>query len=87
MIPKELSLKIVSKIEAGERFTVYVVVPMWPEGLPDSGSVQAILDGFDRTQALRRGFPAPRFCHEGWRVAVEEWSAEMKEMISHRCKN
>ncbi|KAK4365038.1 hypothetical protein RND71_016396 [Anisodus tanguticus] len=28
LIPKELSLKIVSKIEAGERFTVYVVVPM-----------------------------------------------------------
>lgn len=43
LIPKELSLKIVSKIEAGERFTVYVVIPMWPEGIPESGSVQAIL--------------------------------------------
>ncbi|KAF4391985.1 hypothetical protein F8388_004314 [Cannabis sativa] len=42
-IPKELSLKIVSKIEAGERFVVYVVIPMWPEGIPESGSVQAIL--------------------------------------------
>ncbi|KAF7843265.1 phospholipase D alpha 1 [Senna tora] len=49
VIPKELSLKIVSKIEAGERFTVYVVVPMWPEGIPDSGSVQAILDWQRRT--------------------------------------
>ncbi|CAN1231407.1 Phospholipase D alpha 1 [Linum perenne] len=28
LIPKELSLKIVSKIEEGERFTVYVVVPI-----------------------------------------------------------
>ncbi|KAL3511886.1 hypothetical protein ACH5RR_024603 [Cinchona calisaya] len=28
LIPKELSLRIVSKLEAGERFTVYVVVPM-----------------------------------------------------------
>ncbi|XP_061982457.1 phospholipase D alpha 1-like [Populus nigra] len=49
LIPKELSLKIVSKIEAGERFTVYVVVPMWPEGIPESGSVQAILDWQRRT--------------------------------------
>lgn len=49
LIPKELSLKIVSKIEAGERFAVYIVVPMWPEGIPDSASVQAILDWQRRT--------------------------------------
>ncbi|KAI4379289.1 hypothetical protein MLD38_005607 [Melastoma candidum] len=49
LIPKELSLKIVSKIEAGERFSVYIVVPMWPEGVPESGSVQAILDWQRRT--------------------------------------
>ncbi|XP_060673012.1 phospholipase D alpha 1 [Ziziphus jujuba] len=49
LIPKELSLKIVSKIEAGERFTVYIVIPMWPEGLPASASVQAILDWQRRT--------------------------------------
>ncbi|KAK6915034.1 Phospholipase D/Transphosphatidylase, partial [Dillenia turbinata] len=49
LIPKELSLKVVSKIEAGERFTVYIVVPMWPEGIPESGSVQAILDWQRRT--------------------------------------
>ncbi|KAL1812715.1 hypothetical protein ACET3Z_022780 [Daucus carota] len=52
LIPKELSLKIVSKIEAGERFTVYVVVPMWPEGLPESASVQAILDWQKRTMQM-----------------------------------
>ncbi|CAI9113995.1 OLC1v1037458C1 [Oldenlandia corymbosa var. corymbosa] len=51
-IPKELSLKIVSKIEAGERFTVYIVVPMWPEGIPESGSVQAILDWQRRTMEM-----------------------------------
>ncbi|KAF8023326.1 hypothetical protein BT93_F0741 [Corymbia citriodora subsp. variegata] len=44
LIPKELSLKIVSKIEAQESFAVYVVIPMWPEGVPESESVQAILD-------------------------------------------
>ncbi|XP_010925209.1 phospholipase D alpha 1 [Elaeis guineensis] len=52
LIPKELSLKIVSKIEAGERFTVYIVVPMWPEGVPESGSVQAILDWQRRTMEM-----------------------------------
>ncbi|XP_051135824.1 phospholipase D alpha 1-like [Andrographis paniculata] len=52
LIPKELSLKIVSKIEAGERFTVYVVVPMWPEGIPESASVQAILDWQRRTMNM-----------------------------------
>ncbi|KAF6151195.1 hypothetical protein GIB67_037403 [Kingdonia uniflora] len=52
LIPKELSLKIVSKIEAGERFFVYIVVPMWPEGLPESGSVQAILDWQKRTMEM-----------------------------------
>ncbi|GMH04517.1 hypothetical protein Nepgr_006357 [Nepenthes gracilis] len=49
LIPKELSMKIVSKIEKGERFIVYIVVPMWPEGIPESGSVQAILDWQRRT--------------------------------------
>ncbi|KAL8030751.1 hypothetical protein ABFX02_14G305800 [Erythranthe guttata] len=43
LIPMELALKIASKIRANERFTVYVVIPMWPEGVPDSASVQEIL--------------------------------------------
>ncbi|KAK8496091.1 hypothetical protein V6N12_046660, partial [Hibiscus sabdariffa] len=49
LVPKELSLKIASKIEAGERFSVYIVIPMWPEGEPDSGPIQAILDWQRRT--------------------------------------
>ncbi|KAJ6805161.1 phospholipase D alpha 1-like [Iris pallida] len=52
LIPKELSLKIVSKIEAGEQFTVYIVIPMWPEGIPESASVQAILDWQRRTMEM-----------------------------------
>lgn len=52
LIPKELSLKIVSKIEAGEKFRVYVIVPMWPEGIPESASVQAILDWQRRTMEM-----------------------------------
>lgn len=39
----ELALKIVSKINANERFSVYVVIPMWPEGNPNSAAVQEIL--------------------------------------------
>ncbi|KAL8466830.1 hypothetical protein ACS0TY_035772 [Phlomoides rotata] len=43
LIPIELALKIASKIRAKEKFTVYVVIPMWPEGVPNSASVQEIL--------------------------------------------
>ncbi|MED6173243.1 Phospholipase D [Stylosanthes scabra] len=39
LIPKELSLKIVSKIKAREKFMVYVVIPMWPEGLPKDNKI------------------------------------------------
>ncbi|CAL9196671.1 unnamed protein product [Musa hybrid cultivar] len=43
LIPVELALKIASKIRAKERFAVYVVIPMWPEGDPTSNAVQEIL--------------------------------------------
>lgn len=39
----ELARKISAKIHAGERFAVYVCVPMYPEGPPDSAAVQEIL--------------------------------------------
>ena len=43
LIPMELALKIASKISANERFSVYIVIPMWPEGVPTSNAVQEIL--------------------------------------------
>ncbi|CAL9189346.1 unnamed protein product [Musa hybrid cultivar] len=43
LIPMELALKVASKIRANERFAVYVVMPMWPEGDPNSNAVQEIL--------------------------------------------
>lgn len=43
LIPMELALKIANKISADERFSVYILIPLWPEGIPSSGSVQAIL--------------------------------------------
>ncbi|OIW15899.1 hypothetical protein TanjilG_04434 [Lupinus angustifolius] len=43
LIPIEIALKVVSKIKAKERFAVYIVMPMWPEGVPESEPVQDIL--------------------------------------------
>ena len=43
LIPMELALKITGKIRAKERFAVYVVLPMWPEGDPKTGAMQEIL--------------------------------------------
>ncbi|XP_020083601.1 phospholipase D delta-like isoform X1 [Ananas comosus] len=43
LIPMELALKIAQKIEERERFAVYIVIPMWPEGAPSSSPVQEIL--------------------------------------------
>lgn len=43
LIPMEIALKIANKIRANERFAVYVVIPMWPEGSPTSTAVQRIL--------------------------------------------
>ncbi|KAM4118522.1 hypothetical protein ACB094_02G209800 [Castanea mollissima] len=43
LIPMELALKIASKIRAKERFAVYIILPMWPEGNPTSAAMQEIL--------------------------------------------
>ena len=43
LIPVEIALKIAEKIKADERFTAYIVLPMWPEGDPKSLAMQRIL--------------------------------------------
>lgn len=43
VIPFEITCKIVEKIEKGEPFAVYVVLPMYPEGDPATNVVQEIL--------------------------------------------
>lgn len=48
-IPAEIVARIVTKIKAGERFTAYIVIPMWPEGDPTSAPMQAILHWQKRT--------------------------------------
>lgn len=43
LIPTEITLKICEKIHRGERFAAYILVPLWPEGVPESSAVQAML--------------------------------------------
>ncbi|KAK2981143.1 hypothetical protein RJ640_023874 [Escallonia rubra] len=43
LIPMEIALKIANKIRANERFSAYVVIPMWPEGVPTDDVTQRIL--------------------------------------------
>lgn len=43
LVAAEILLKICQKIENNERFAAYIVIPMFPEGIPESQAVQAIL--------------------------------------------
>jgi hypothetical protein len=43
LIPIEIALKIANKIKANERFSAYIVIPMWPEGNPTGAATQRIL--------------------------------------------
>lgn len=52
LVAIELAEKICAKIRAGERFAAYVVVPMYPEGPPDSAAVQQILSHQKRTVSM-----------------------------------
>ncbi|KAI4374892.1 hypothetical protein MLD38_012831 [Melastoma candidum] len=58
LIPMELALKIASKIRAKERFAVYIVIPLWPEGVPSSASVQEILYWQGQTMQMMYGIIA-----------------------------
>ncbi|XAR73730.1 Phospholipase D [Bertholletia excelsa] len=58
LVPMELALKIASKIKANERFAVYVVIPMWPEGVPTSNVMQEILYWQNQTMQMMYGIIA-----------------------------
>uniref|UniRef100_A0A7N0V0E8 Phospholipase D n=1 Tax=Kalanchoe fedtschenkoi TaxID=63787 RepID=A0A7N0V0E8_KALFE len=55
LIPVEIALKVASKIRAKERFCVYIVIPMWPEGVPESEAVQEILHWTRKTMSMMYG--------------------------------
>ncbi|CAI0414143.1 unnamed protein product, partial [Linum tenue] len=52
LIPMEIALKIASKIRANERFAAYILVPMWPEGVPTSTPTQRILFWQQKTMQM-----------------------------------
>ncbi|KAG8061724.1 hypothetical protein GUJ93_ZPchr0003g17345 [Zizania palustris] len=52
LIPIELALKIASKIKANEQFAVYIVLPMWPEGIPTTAAMQQILFWQGQTMSM-----------------------------------
>ncbi|XP_038982403.1 phospholipase D alpha 1-like [Phoenix dactylifera] len=58
LIPIEIALKIASKIRLGERFAAYIVTPMWPEGIPEGDTVQAILHWNRLTMEMMYGIVA-----------------------------
>ncbi|CAN4125754.1 unnamed protein product [Withania somnifera] len=52
LIPMEIALKIAEKIRAHERFAVYIVLPMWPEGDPTGAATQRILYWQNKTMQM-----------------------------------
>ena len=40
IIPREIAQRISEKIAAGEKFKVYALIPMFPEGDPSSAAIQ-----------------------------------------------
>ena len=68
VIPMELAHRIVEKIHAGERFAVYVVIPMYPEGDPASGAVQEMLYWQHKTVSMMYS----RIGKGGYRVSTKE---------------
>lgn len=65
LIPVEIALKIASKIKAKQRFAVYIVIPMWPEGLPESETVHDILHWTRETMKMMYKFIAEAIRESG----------------------
>ncbi|XP_073003517.1 phospholipase D delta-like [Typha latifolia] len=65
LIPMELALKIASKIKAREHFSVYIVIPMWPEGNPTTAAMQEILFWQGQTMSMMYKIVAETLQKEG----------------------
>ena len=52
LIPFEMTRRIIEKIEAGQPFKCYIVIPMYPEGDPATAALQEILFWQHRTMEL-----------------------------------
>ena len=69
LIPIAIVEKIISKIAAKEDFVAYVIIPMFPEGAPDSIQVQAL---------LRWQFNTYRMMYERIRKALKKYQSQKK---------
>ncbi|CAI0400016.1 unnamed protein product [Linum tenue] len=52
LIPMEIALKIAEKIRANQRFAAYILIPMWPEGVPTGAPTQRILFWQQKTMQM-----------------------------------
>ncbi|CAL1360752.1 unnamed protein product [Linum trigynum] len=52
LIPVEIALKVSQKIRERQRFSVYIVIPMWPEGCPEGETVHDILHWTRMTMSM-----------------------------------
>ncbi|KAJ3680471.1 hypothetical protein LUZ60_016749 [Juncus effusus] len=73
LIPMELTLKIVEKIRKRERFCVYIVIPMWPEGDPKSAAVQEILFWQGQTMMMMYGIIGQELQSLGYNESPEDY--------------
>jgi phospholipase D1/2 len=51
-VPYEIAMKVCEKIRQKRRFAAYILIPMYPEGVPASGAVQEVLLWQFRTQTF-----------------------------------
>lgn len=73
LIAIEIAEKICAKIRANERFAVYVNVPLFPEGPPDSGAVQEILSHQRKTVALITSRIAKTIKETNSETSISDW--------------
>ncbi|XP_037424549.1 phospholipase D gamma 1-like isoform X2 [Triticum dicoccoides] len=52
LVPIEIALKIATKIKVNQRFSAYIVLPMWPEGKPTGHIAQRILYWQNKTMQM-----------------------------------
>lgn len=73
LIAIELAEKICAKIRANERFAVYVNIPLFPEGSPDSGAVQEILSHQRKTVNLITSRIAKAIAETNSNTSISDW--------------
>ncbi|KAI0563002.1 Phospholipase D [Gracilaria domingensis] len=73
LVPIEIAEKVCAKIRSGQRFAVYVSIPLYPEGAPDSGAVQEILSHQRKTINLIRRRIKKTIDEVGSDSCVEDW--------------